>query len=181
MELDGSVRFGKKGIISAAADIGSRMYSCSPLAGNDRTGFYKRPARSLNSKVFGIGIPAVFCAASAAFSCHLSPPYRQFAILGVFLGDRRNALDQEHPGGGKKILSIRRIIGLHKEEARFRSVMPYRYALSAGKGANRSPHQNRNSGADNIGPCFSGPRVAASPAGTQYPVFVQNRFYINQL
>jgi hypothetical protein len=60
-------------------------------------------------------------------------------MLRVFLGDRRKAFGQEHPGGGKEIPCLRSIIGLQKEKARFRRFIPDTYALSAGKDANRSP------------------------------------------
>jgi hypothetical protein len=60
-------------------------------------------------------------------------------MLRVFLGDGRKPLGQEHPGGGKEIPSLRRIIGFQKQEARFRRIAPDAYAPPAGKGANRSP------------------------------------------
>jgi hypothetical protein len=61
-------------------------------------------------------------------------------MLRVFLNDGRKALGQKHPGGGKEIFSLRRIIGFQKKEARLRRVAPNRYAFPAGKDTNRGPH-----------------------------------------
>jgi len=96
-------------------------------------------------------------------------------MLRVFLGDGRKPLDQKHPCGKKEPLFVRSAIGLQKKEARLRRLAPDRYALPPGKSAGRSPHQNRDGGANDVAPRPPGAGMAGSAARPQSPAPVQNR------
>ena len=83
---DLAVAQGKKGVIPSAAHIGPGMNIRSPLTYQDGTGFNIASSENLDAQILGIGIPAIFRAASPLLRAIRVPPlYNYLTMTGKFL------------------------------------------------------------------------------------------------
>jgi len=75
---------GKKGVISAHADIGAGMELRSMLADNDISRNHVLAAKPFDSKALTSGIASVPRTSNTFFMCHISTPFNTLLLCNVF-------------------------------------------------------------------------------------------------